>query len=116
MLSSYSLRVYARLRPVASFSVTTWFSSSSRMGLAKSKNISFFAVGGGGKGSYDDTGAVKANLDPELLSKAKMTPEKMSGAEWEQVLTPIQYDVAREAGTERAFTGHLWDNKERGDQ
>ena len=33
---------------------------------------------------------------------------------WKQKLTPDQYRVLREKGTERAFTGALLDNKEKG--
>ena len=31
-------------------------------------------------------------------------------AEWRKLLTPLQYDVTRRAGTERAFTGATWNN------
>lgn len=39
-------------------------------------------------------------------------PDKIvkTDAEWKQQLTAEQYGVARKKGTERAFSGKLWDN------
>ncbi|MFN8544053.1 MAG: peptide-methionine (R)-S-oxide reductase MsrB [Candidatus Binatia bacterium] len=34
--------------------------------------------------------------------------------EWRRTLTPEQYHVCREKGTERAFAGRLWDHHEAG--
>ena len=34
--------------------------------------------------------------------------------EWKRKLTPEQYEITRQSGTERAFTGQYWDCKEDG--
>ena len=35
-------------------------------------------------------------------------------AEWREKLSPEQYRILRESGTERAFTGPFWNSKEHG--
>lgn len=45
----------------------------------------------------------------EQIAKVKKSKE-----EWKSQLSDTEYYVLREAGTERAFTGALWDNKKEG--
>jgi peptide-methionine (R)-S-oxide reductase len=43
-----------------------------------------------------------------------MTDMPQTEAEWREKLTPEQYQVLRQAGTESPFTGQYWDSKASG--
>jgi peptide-methionine (R)-S-oxide reductase len=49
-----------------------------------------------------------------VFSKTDTAKVEMSNEEWKKILPQDVYDIAREKGTERAFTGKFWDHKEGG--
>lgn len=70
--------------------------------------------------------ALRAHATPRMVKivefsnsgvrEGVITVEKVhkTDAEWRAELTPEQYEIARRAGTERAFTGKYWNNHEHG--
>jgi peptide-methionine (R)-S-oxide reductase len=50
----------------------------------------------------------------ETPTPKEASPMARSEEEWRKVLTPEQYRVLREKGTERAFTGAFWETKDPG--
>lgn len=61
-----------------------------------------------------------AQTKPKPKSASSNTQQKMddkvvkTDEEWRKILTPEQYEVLREKGTERAFTGKLYKVKDKG--
>jgi len=55
---------------------------------------------------FDKTGQRKGVVNVDKIVKTEV--------EWRQQLTPEQFQVTRKQGTERAFTGALWNNHEDG--
>lgn len=48
------------------------------------------------------------------LTQSETAAIPQTEEEWREKLTPMQYHVAREAGTERAFSGEYWNTKDDG--
>lgn len=52
--------------------------------------------------------------DNPYYSRTDTTHLRVSNREWKKILPPELYRVAREEGTERAFTGKYWDSEAKG--
>lgn len=58
--------------------------------------------------------AVADTLVPPQYQNGKVVKIMKTDAEWKKQLTEMEYYVLRQEGTERAFTGDLWNNHEKG--
>ena len=62
--------------------------------------------------SAKNTNSVFSPQDP--AGKTDTAKVELSNEEWKKILPADVYNIAREKGTERAFTGKYWDHKEGG--
>jgi peptide-methionine (R)-S-oxide reductase len=51
---------------------------------------------------------------PLYAAPVDTCPVTKTDAEWKKILTPEQYNVLRQQGTEQAFTGKYWNNEQPG--
>ena len=54
------------------------------------------------------------NRQGQLVGPVEVAPVEKTDAQWQEQLTPAQYRIARNKGTERPFCGTLLDNKRQG--
>jgi peptide-methionine (R)-S-oxide reductase len=58
--------------------------------------------------------AVRDSIVPPQYENGKLVKVNKSEEEWKKQLNDLEFRVLRREGTERAFTGDLWDHHERG--
>ena len=60
--------------------------------------------------------SVKSQNDSNMASQADKSEYKVkkSDEEWKEILTPVEFQILREKGTEYAFTGEYFKHKEKG--
>jgi peptide-methionine (R)-S-oxide reductase len=66
------------------------------------------------KNSANKTKMDTAKNNNPYFSRSDTGKVEISNDEWKKVLPSDVYNIAREKGTERAFTGKFWDHKEGG--
>lgn len=76
-------------------SLWIYFSSSDSTAMANIKNLS----------KTDSTNHIGVKMNNKVVK---------SDEEWKKELTPEQFHILREKGTERAFTGKYWDHHDLG--
>jgi peptide-methionine (R)-S-oxide reductase len=79
--------------------------------LRNAAPVAAMAKGGGNAGSVT---IIQFSPDGKKIGKVTVPRVVKSDAEWKSQLSPISYQVARHAGTERPYTGSTWDLHDKG--
>jgi peptide-methionine (R)-S-oxide reductase len=61
-----------------------------------------------------DSGAAQGQQVPAQQASGGQAPVEKTDAQWREELSPEEYRVLRQAGTERPYTGEYWDSHTRG--
>jgi peptide-methionine (R)-S-oxide reductase len=65
-------------------------------------------------GFYANSQESKTQIKNPYYSRTDTKKLNVKNSEWKKILSPALYAVAREANTERAFTGKLWNANQKG--
>ena len=71
-------------------------------------------LAGCGSSPTSETASTPAPANTHNATASMKFPITKTDAEWQKELTPGQYAVLRQKGTERPFTGQYWNTKEAG--
>jgi peptide-methionine (R)-S-oxide reductase len=66
------------------------------------------------EGVAQQNAASKMNNNNPYFSRTDTSRLTVDNKEWKRILSPELYAVAREQGTERAFTGNMWKSEQKG--
>ncbi len=66
------------------------------------------------KSGMQKSGSNEVSMDTTIIIPDKIEPLQLTDEEWRKKLSSECYYVMREKGTERSFTGKLWDNHQTG--
>lgn len=89
------------------------------MGICKVQPVKLrapFTIADGGTSTFKISAAISddGKVTVAKTGESKMAKVVKTDEEWRKELTPGQYNVLRQKGTERAFTGELYENHKEG--